>query len=127
MYGPILCNKVGLKSITTIGPNIECESSIFVDDIEQAGSHIDNIETAAANCSIMETTRKFTFNNETDKTAFMVVNPKRNNKIEKLRNCIKKGNICRTYEYNYLGGWYNEKGNHEKSLQEKEKKVGILW
>ena len=74
----------------------------------------------------METTRKFTFNNETDKTAFMVVNPKRNNKIEKLRNCIKKGNICRTYEYKYLGEWYNEKGNHEKSLQEKEKKVEFM-
>ena len=57
----------------------------------------------------------------------MIVNPKRNNNnIEKLHSVIKRGEICRTHEYRYLGEWYNEKGNHEKSIQEKEKKVDFM-
>ena len=133
LNGPILCNistdkvnKVGRKSTTTIGPNINCEASIFVDDIQQAGSQTHNIETAANNCAVMEITRKVTFNVGTDKTAFLIVNPKRNNTMDKLRNQIKRGEIERTKEYKYVGEWYTEEGTHKKSLSEKEKKVPVL-
>ena len=98
---------------------------VFVDDIQQAGSHIKNIETTAINCGVMETMRKFTFNNGTDKTAFMIINQKRN-KTEKLHNRIKRGEIRRTNEYKYLGEWYNEKGNHDKSLAEKSNKINYM-
>ena len=84
LYGPILCdvntdkvNNIGTKNITTIGPGIQCEASIYVDDIEQAGSHAKIIERTATNCVAMEDMRKFTFNNEVEKTAFMVIKPKR--------------------------------------------------
>ena len=133
VYGPMLCdinidkvNQVGRKSTTTIGPNIECEASMFVDDIKQAGSQEHNIEVAASNCSVMETTRKVTFNNGVDKTAFMVINPKRGNEIQTLRNTIKKGKIGRTKEYKYVGEWYTEKYTHQKSISEKQKKVNIM-
>ena len=133
LSGPILCdintdkvNRVGLKSTTTIGPNITCESLAYVDDIHQGGSHVHNIETAATNCSVMETTRGFTFNNEPNKTAFMIINPKKGNQLEKLRNTIKRGEIGRTQEYEYVGEWYTEKGTHEKSLSVKRNKVNYL-
>ena len=79
LYGPVLCNintdkvnKIGTKNVSTIGPDIACESSIYVDDIEHAGSHIGIIERAAQNCQHMEDQRKFTFNNKVKKTAFMI-------------------------------------------------------
>ena len=55
---------MGNKCFTTIGPTIKCESLIFVDDIEQTGSHIETIERAVGNCRSMELLRKFTFNNK---------------------------------------------------------------
>ena len=104
LYGPILCdintdkvNKIGTKNISTIGPNIECEASIYVDDIEHAGSHINITERAAMNCRSMEEMRKFTFNNEVEKTAFMILKPKKKSKnIEELHTKIKRGTIRRT-------------------------------
>ena len=133
LYGVILCdintdkvNTVGLKNVSTIGPNIECEALIYVDDIESAGSHIESIETTAFNCSIMETTRNFIFNNGTDKTTFLVINPKKNNNVKALKNKIKRGEIQRSQEYMYLGEWYTEKYNHQKSLTEKRSKINIM-
>jgi hypothetical protein len=135
LYGPILCNintdkvnKIGTKNISTIGPEIECESSIYVDDIEHAGSHINIIERAAQNCGSMEDLRKFTFNNKVEKTAFMIVNPKKKSQdIQELRTTVKRGKIGRTKEYQWLGEWYTENAKHEKSIQErKNKSIGII-
>ena len=81
---------------------------------------------AATNCSVMETTRGFTFNNEPNKTAFMIINPKKGNEMKKLRNTIKRGEIGRTNEYEYVGEWYTEKGTHEKSLDVKKSKINFL-
>ena len=74
----------------------------------------------------METTRGFTFNNEPNKTAFMIINPKKGNEMKKLRNTIKRGEIGRTNEYEYVGEWYTEKGTHEKSLDVKKSKINFL-
>ena len=135
LYGPILCdintdkvNMVGSKIVSTIGPNIRCEASIYVDDIEQAGSHINIIEGTARNCGTMEDVRKYTFNNEVDKTAFLIINPKKGSeKIQELENQVKRGKIKRTHEYKFVGEWYNEKGNHEKSIKAREDKaVGTI-
>ena len=131
LFGPVLCNintdkinKIGVRNISTIGPNIECEASIYVDDIEQAGSHINTIERTAGNCSAMEDNRKFTFNNGTDKTAFMIVRPKKESKEKKfLKTTIKRGKIGRTDTYRLLGEWYNERYDHETSLKVKENKI----
>ena len=81
---------------------------------------------AAMNCGVMETTRRFTFNNETDKTAFMIAHPKKNNNIEKLDNQITRGEIKRTKEYKYLGDWYNEKYTHEKTITMKINKINYM-
>ena len=135
LYGPILCdintdkvNMFGSKIVSTIGPNIKCEASIYVDDIEQAGSHINIIEGTARNCGTMEDIRKYTFNNEVDKTAFLIINPKKGSeKIQELENQVKRGKIKRTHEYKFVGEWYNEKGNHEKSIKAREEKaVGTI-
>ena len=71
----------------------------------------------------MENTRKFTFNNKTDKTAFLIVNPKKKNQAtNKLKTQIKRGEIQRATEYKYVGEWYTEKSNHEKSNHRKKEK-----
>ena len=135
LYGPILCdintdkiNKIGSKNISTIGPNIKCEASVYVDDIEQAGSHLNTIEGTARNCGTMEDIRKYTFNSEVDKTAFMIIHPKKQSeKIQELKSKVKRGIIRRTKEYKFVGEWYNEKGNHEKSIKTREdKSFGII-
>ena len=133
LSGPILCdintdkvNRSGEKSITTIGPNVRVEALVYVDDIQQAGSHITTIEKAANNCAIMETSRGFTFNNKPDKTAFMIMNPKGDTNVNKLRNKIKRGEIERTKEYVYVGEWYTEKDSHARRISEKNKKVGHI-
>ena len=135
IYGPILCdintdkvNSIGTKNITTIGPDIECMSLIYVDDIEHGGSHLKSIERAASNCNSMEQLRKYIFNNEVEKTAFMIIKPKKGSKnIEELETQVKRGKIKRTREYKYVGNWYNEKYNHETSIKAKAGKVpGII-
>ena len=106
LCGPILCdintdtvNKIGAKNISTIGPKVECEASIYVDDIEHAGSHINITERTAMNCRSMEEMRKFTFNNEVEKTAFMIMKQKKKSKNkEELHTKIKRGTIRRTKE-----------------------------
>ena len=76
------------------------------------------------NCRSMEEMRKFTFNNEVEKTAFMILKPKKKSKnIEELHTKIKRGTIRRTKEYKYLGEWYNEEYNHKKSIQVRENKA----
>ena len=132
LYGPILCdintdkvNKIGVKNINTIGPHIECEASIYVDDIEQAGSHVNTVERTAKNCVAMEDQRKFTFNNEVEKTAFMIINPKKKSQklqLQQLETKVKRGDIKRTTEYKFLGEWYTEKGNWDKSIEVRENK-----
>ena len=121
-------NKIGTKNVNTIGPNISCESSIYVDDIEHAGSHINTIEKAAENCAAMEDLRKFTFNNEVEKTAFMIMNAKKESQnIQEMRTRIKRGEIRRTKEYKWLGEWYTEDTKHEKSIKTRESKaMGII-
>ena len=135
LYGPILCNintdkvnKIGTKNINTIGPKISCESSIYVDDIEHAGSHVKTIERAAENCVAMEDLRKFIFNNKTEKTAFMIMNPKKESQnIQKLSTNVKRGEIKRTKEYKWLGEWYTENGKHDKSIESRgNKAVGMV-
>ena len=135
LYGPVLCNintdkvnKIGTRNISTIGPKIECESSIYVDDIEHAGSHINIIERAAQNCVHMEDQRKFIFNNKVEKTAFMIINPKRkSHDIQELNTTVKRGKIKRTKEYKWLGEWYTENGKREKSIKErKNRTVGMI-
>ena len=131
IYGPILCdintdkvNTVGSRNITTIGPNIQCMSLIYVDDIQHGGSHLKSIERAASNCSSMEQLRKYIFNNEVEKTAFMIINAKKDSKnIQELKTQVKRGKIKRTTEYKYVGNWYNEKYNHDTSIKAKASKV----
>ena len=72
----------------------------------------------------MEDIRKYTFNNEVDKTAFLIINPKKGSeKIQVLENQVKRGKIKRTREYKFVGEWYNEKGNHDKSIKAREEKA----
>jgi hypothetical protein len=129
LYGPIMCNintdkvnKIGTKNVNTIGPNISCESSIYEDDIEHAGSHINTIEKAAENCASMEDLRKFTFNNKVEKTAFMIMNAKKESQnVQELRTKVKRGEIKRTKEYKWLGEWYTVDSINMKKAPKQER------
>ena len=87
----------------TIGPDVECMSLIYVDDIEHGGtSHIKSIEKAASNCNRMEQLRKYFFNNEVEKTAFMIITQTKSKKhsknIQELETQGKRGKIKITIE-----------------------------
>ena len=47
---------------------------------------------------------------------------KESEKYQILKTRVKRGEIKRTNEYKFLGEWYTEKGDGEKSIQEKENK-----
>ena len=133
IFGPMLCgintdkvNKIGNKCFTTIGPNIKCESLIFVDDIEQSSSQIETIEKAVSNCRSMELLRKFTFNNKPDKTSYMIITPNKRPVNEKVKTKLKWGEIQHVKEYKYLGEWYNEKGNNQTKINKKNEKINFL-
>ena len=56
----------------------------------------------------------------------MIINAKKNNEIKELNTRIKREIIQRTDKYRFLGEWYNEKGNHETSMKDKENKISTI-
>ena len=81
------------------------------------------MKKAVANLRCMEKNKGFTFNTEKNKTELMIINKKRNKEYSDLQLTVKSGEILQTKEYKYLGEWYNEKGNHSTSIEQKKGKV----
>ena len=133
IYGPKLCsintdkvNSIGKKCITTIGPNLKCEALIYVDDIQFATSNKRMLENAISNCRSMETLKKYTFNNQPEKSAILIIKPKAKSTIKDINTEVKWGRIEQVSEYKYLGEWYNSKGNHETSMKKRMEKTDFM-
>ena len=69
----------------------------------------------------MEETKGYTFNNDVNKTAILIINKKKNKKYNIELN-IKNGLIKQTNDYKYLGEWYNEKGDHSTSIAKRRER-----
>ena len=129
IMGPKLCcintdqiNKIGRKCINTIGPNLQIETLIYVDDIQNSSSNIEGLRKAVTNLQLMEEQKGYTFNVDTNKTAILITNKKK--KTYNIDNIhVKLGKIELTTEYKYLGEWYNEKGNHSTTIGKRKEKV----
>ena len=85
IMGPKLCcintdkiNSIGRKCITTIGPNVKTETLIYVDDIQNASSNVEQLEKVVINLQCMEETKGYIFNNDVNKTAILIINKKKN-------------------------------------------------
>ena len=128
--GPKLCavntdkiNKIGKKCYTFIGPRVQVEMLIFMDDIHHATTKVENITRAATNLQQFENTKGYTFSVDKTKTAILIVGKKKN-KDYVFNAHVKKGKIPLTDEYKYLGKWYNEQGNNKLAIAKKGIKVG---
>ena len=128
IMGPKLCcintnkiNSIGRKCITTIGPNVKTETLIYVDDIQNASSNVEQLEKAVINLQCMEETKGYTFNNDVNKTAILIINKKKKKKYNIELN-IKNGLIKQTNDYKYLGEWYNEKGDHSTTIAKRRER-----
>ena len=128
IMGPKLCcintdkiNTIGRKCITTIGPNVKTETLIYVDDIQNASSNVEQLEKVVINLQCMEETKGYIFNNDVNKTAILIINKKKNKKYNIELN-IKNGLIKQTNDYKYLGEWYNVKGDHSTSIAKRRER-----
>ena len=128
--GPKLCckntdkiNQIGKKCVTYIGPNIKIESLIYVDDIQNASSNVNQLKIEVDNLRTMEKQKGYLFNNDVKKTAILIVNKKKNKDYSNIDVNIKLGKIEQTKEYKYLGEWYNEKGDHSLSILKRKEKI----
>ena len=114
-------NKMGLPDPLVLYETIEIECPIFVDDISGMGT-AERIENIGMKMAGLETTKKFQFNNEADKTEYMVM---KNNNIDKERSVrieVRKGEIGKTNEYKCLGDYYDASGSNEHKIKKKMEK-----
>ena len=128
--GPKLCavntdkiNKIGTKCYTFIGPRVQVEMLIFMDDIHHATTKVENVIRAANNLQQFENTKGFTFSVDGTKTAILIIGKKKNKEYE-IDAHVKKGKIPITDNYKYLGKWYNEQGNNKLAIAKKNSKIG---
>ena len=124
VLGPQLCcastvkiNEVGPAISTTMSPNLQIAGLTYVDDIAGAGSENVVTNTCAA-LKKMEELKRFIFS--TKKTKIMHVNKK--SSTRELTYDLREGTITECENYNYLGNWFNCKGDFTRQLQEIEVK-----
>ena len=130
IYAPILCcastgkvNNMTPQPTTIIGPELQVQALVYVDDIAGAGNK-NVIEGVVENLNEMEKDKGFTF--ATKKTNYMVIKTGKE-KDEKVELSVKRGNIRRVEEYTYLGITITEHGTIEKHLNEKmHKGMGMI-
>ena len=131
IFGPTLCgvstnriNKMGLPDPLILYESIEIECPIFLDDMSGMGT-AKRIENVGMKMAGMEVTKKFQFNNDQDKTEYMVM---KNNKKEeeKVVITVRKGEIGRTKEYKCLGDNYKETGSNESKIRKKMEKAKFM-
>eukprot|EP00112_Aurelia_sp_Birch-Aquarium-sp1_P022625 Seg6436.1 transcript_id=Seg6436.1/GoldUCD/mRNA.D3Y31 product="hypothetical protein" protein_id=Seg6436.1/GoldUCD/D3Y31 len=103
-----------------IGPDVEIESLVFVDDILAIGT-ADNMARTEQNLMMLEETKKFTFS--VDKSELIHMNfTNKKKKEENTSITVKKGQIKRVSESKYLGEYINDKGDNKTRIQKKSNK-----
>ena len=108
IFGPTMCgvstnriNKMGQPDPLILYETVEIGCPIYVDDMSGMGSK-SRIENVGRKMAGLETTKKFVFNNEEDKTEYMVIKNSKE-KQEKAEIVVRKGEIGETVEYKCLG------------------------
>ena len=131
IFGTTMCgvsinriNKMGRPDPLILHESIEIECPIFVDDISGMGkaTRIENIGEKMAG---LETTKKVQFNNNKDKTEYLIQKNSKE-KIEEVGIKVMKGEVGRTKEYKCLGDYYDETGNNEIKIQKKMEKANFM-
>ena len=127
VYGPQLCgvsmarvNGIGRDVVTMYGPSLIIRSTQFVDDVSSAGSPR-AVSNTIYNCSLLEDTKKMTFNNKNGKTEYSVIHPTKND--ETITNGVKNGQIMRVPEHKAVGIWIDERGTYMINLEKNIKRV----
>ena len=127
VYGPQLCgvsmarvNGIGRDIVTMYGPNLIIRSTQFVDDVSSAGSPR-AVSNTIYNCSLLEDTKKMTFNNKDGKTEYTIVHPTRED--DTITNCVKSGQIMRVPEHKAVGVWIDERGTYMVNIEKNLKRM----
>ena len=127
VYGPQLCgvsmarvNGIGRDVVTMYGPNLIIRSTQFVDDVSSAGSPR-AISNTIYNCSLLEDTKKMTFNNKNGKTEYTIVHPSK--QAEMITNGVKNGQIMRVPEHKAVGVWIDERGTYMVNIEKNLKRM----
>ena len=132
VYGPQICissmdkiNSVGKDIITPYSPNLDIKAVVFIDDICGVGGHrmANNLIT---NCSILEQTKKMTFNNKNGKTEYLIIKTGKNEINRSITSQVKKGQIMQVGEHSVLGTWLNETGTYEVNITKKKEKLPFM-
>ena len=113
-------NGIGRDVVTMYGPNLVIRSTQFVDDVSTAGSPR-AISNTIYNCSLLEDTKKMTFNNQNGKTECTIVHPAKHN--ETITNGVKNGQIMRVPEHKLLGVWIDERGTYLINIEKNMRRV----
>ena len=126
--GPKLC-VVSTDRINKMGSYQEKDGiriPIFVDDKLGIGD-IETIEDMNWRMGVLETTKKYKYNNKEGKTEWMVMrNDRKKTEVEEPKLTIRSGQIGRAYEYKYHGDKYDDKGTNESKIKHKESKVQLM-
>ena len=132
VWGPQLCS-VSTDRINKMHDNINTEvngvvvkSPVFVDDMNGMGG-VEKIEDMGRKMKVLETTKKFSFNNMKGKSEILPIKFKKKKKAEEEEPLplikVRMGTIPVTAEYKFLGDWYDEKGSNTFKIKKKMEKL----
>ena len=127
IFGPTLCcvstnriNKMGNPDPLILHETIEIGCPVFIDDMSGMGTK-NRIENVGEKMAGLEATKKYVFNNDQDKTEYMVMENSKEG-IEKAKVEVRKGEVGETEEYKCLGDYYDKAGNNEIKIRKKMEK-----
>ena len=131
IFGPTLCgvstnriNKMGQQEQLMLHETIEIGCPIFIDDMSGMGSR-KRIENVGGKMAGLEVTKKFVFNNEMDKTEYMIMENSKEGK-EEVKIKVRKGEIGETEKYKCLGDYYDKKSDNEIKITKKMEKAKFM-
>ena len=100
-------NKMGTPNPLILYNKLCIETPIFVDDMMGMGSK-DMIENTGYKMRGLETTKKFEFNNKTDKTEILTINNRNKKNNISIDIKVRNGKIRESNLYKCLGDYYHE-------------------
>ena len=132
IWGTTLCglstnriNKMGEPDPLILYNKICIGVPIYVDDMIGLGS-AKRIENIGNKMSGLERTKKFEFNNKTDKTEVMVIKNSQTEEVKEVKVEVRKGKIGETVLYKSLGDHYNGGGRNEVKIKKKMEKARYM-
>ncbi len=131
IWGPQLCS-VTTDRINKMEDDVETrvngviiKSPVFVDDMNGMGK-AEGIENMGRKMDVLETTKKFSFNNGRGKTEILPIefqNCKKKKAVQPPIVTVKKGEVSFTEAYKFLGDWYDKQGSNIFKIQKKMERL----